>query len=147
MIRQLLRGMALPSGGSGGGARDQATAACCRAATAPGVRRRMPAPNPPADPAAHAVLAVIAATAQPVAALQHADPTFDPGPEAEATPEPALLLEAGPPRRGLADRRDDPPRDAGRLGQPLVLRREYPSVAGHQPRRPAETLLVRRQAW
>src|SRR3954447_6015787 len=103
----------------------------------------MAAHDPPADPAAHAVLAVIAATAQPVAALQHADPTFDPGPAAAATPATALLLRAGPPRRDLADRRDAPPRDAGRLGQPLVLRREYPSVAGHRPRRPAQKLLGR----
>src|SRR4051794_15679415 len=90
---------------------------------------------------------MVAAAGEPVAALKHADPTLDPGAEAEAAPEPALLLEAGPLRRELADRRDDHPRDAGRLGQPLVLRREHPSVAGHQPRRPAETLRVRRRAW
>ena len=46
MIRQLLRGMALPSGCSGGGARDQATAARCRAATVRAMRCRLPATIP-----------------------------------------------------------------------------------------------------
>src|SRR4051812_29861914 len=148
MIRQLLRRIALPSGCSGGGrCPGSGDGGPLPRRHGPGDALQIAGHDPPADPAAHAVLAVIAATAQPVAALQHADPTFDPGPEAEATPEPALLVEAGPLRRDLAARRDDHPPAAGRLGQPLVLRREYPSVAGHQPRRPAETLLVRRQAW
>src|SRR4051812_49867154 len=89
---------------------------------------------------------MVAAAGEPVAALEHADPTLDPGAEAEAAAEPALPLEAGPLRRELADRRDGHPRDAARLGQPLVLRREHATIRRHQPRRPAEALPVRRQA-
>src|SRR4051794_41934685 len=86
---------------------------------------------------------MVAAAGEPVAALKHADPTLDPGAEAEAAPEPALPLEAGPLRREPADRRDGHPRDAGRLGQPLVLRREHAAVRRHQPGRAAEALPVR----
>src|SRR4051794_126280 len=89
---------------------------------------------------------MIAAAGEPVAALKDADPTLDAGAEAEAAAEPALPLEAGPLRRDLADRRDDHPRDTGRLGQPLVLRREHAAVRCHQPGRPAEALPGRRQA-
>src|SRR4051794_41507697 len=89
---------------------------------------------------------MVAAAGEPVAALEHADPPLDPGAEAEAAAEPALPLEAGPLRRELADRRNGHPRDAGRLGQPLVLRREHATIRRHQPRRPAEALPVRRQA-
>src|SRR4051812_7319945 len=140
MIRQLLRRIALPSGCSGGGrCPGSGDGGPLPRRHGPGDALQIAGHDPPADPAAHAVLAVIAATAQPVAALQHADPTFDPGPEAEATPEPALLLEAGPLRRDLARPRGDHPRDAGCLRPPLVLPREHPPVARHPPRRPART--------
>jgi hypothetical protein len=41
----------------------------------------------PADPAAQAALAVIPTAVEPITALQHADPAFDPVPEANATLE------------------------------------------------------------
>jgi hypothetical protein len=91
--------MPLPSGGSGSG--DGGLLPCRHG---PGDALEMTGHDSPADPAAQAVLAVIAAAVELIAALQHADPTLDPGPEAKATPEPVLSLGAVPLRRHLANR-------------------------------------------
>src|ERR671929_531616 len=54
--------------------------------------------DPPAYPAAQTGFAVVGAAIQPVTALQYADPALDPGAEAKAAPEPALLRHPDPLR-------------------------------------------------
>ena len=46
--------------------------------------------HPPADPALHPFFTVIRAPSEPKVAFEHTDPPFDPRPEAQAPPEPAL---------------------------------------------------------
>jgi hypothetical protein len=50
--------------------------------------------DPPSYPSLHPFFSVIEAQIQPEGAVEYADPSLDPGPKAEASPEPPLFVVA-----------------------------------------------------
>src|SRR6266571_4609675 len=102
--------------------------------------------NSPAHPAPHPVFPMVPTAIQFVAAVQHADASFDAGAEPEAPPEPPFafpLLSLGgcPPLRG-----EDYSLDARLAGQLLIPGGGDPTVTGQEPGRVPEALLVISQA-
>src|SRR5690349_11786120 len=92
----------------------------------------------PADPPARPPLAVVAASLQPIIALQRMDSSLDPGAEPITSLEPPPPLLPRPPRRRPAHVRQRHLLDPRLLRQPLVGRRRQPAVRREQVRRPAE---------
>src|SRR6516225_11906387 len=100
----------------------------------------------PADPAAEAGLALVAAAAEVAAALERADAPLGARAEAQRPPVPALALVPAPPSvlGARLGQRHAP--DAPALGEGLVRRRVQAAVAGEQVGRMAEQPLVREEA-
>jgi hypothetical protein len=102
--------------------------------------------DPPIDPSAHPPLAVIPAPLQAMITPQHVYPTLDPRTELVSLPESMPLLLRPAIRGHLAHMGQGHVLDARFLRRPLVRRRRDPPVRRQHPRRPAELLLVVRQA-
>src|SRR3954452_15724203 len=88
-----------------------ARGAATRAGRSPGCRLgdhpQIVGDEPPADPALHPVVAVVAAAVELVLPFEPADASLDPRPPVVSPPEPALLLEGDPLGRLRPQLRDN----------------------------------------
>jgi len=96
--------------------------------------------DPPADPAPEAIRAMVAAPVEPVVAPQHVDPPFQPRPEPETAPEPALSLVPLARRRRQARLGQGDTSYAPLLCPRLILGRVQAAIPGDQVGRVAEAL-------